>query len=102
MKAARGMGEISLNASKSHDPDRFAEGELSFTWFCKRKKDEEFSKGTCPYARIASDGKIFLFNISRLRSNHQYDFKLVVSKGTRKREAIHVLKVLPSVNFTFR
>ena len=101
-KAARGIGEISLDASKSHDPDRFAEGELSFTWFCKSKKDEVFSKGTCPYARTDSDRKIFLVNVNRLRSNYLYEFKLVVSKGTRKRKAIHALTVLPSVNFTFR
>lgn len=101
-KAARGIGEIALDASKSHDPDSFAEGELSFTWLCKSKKDKVFSKGTCPYARTVSDGKIFLVNVNRLRSNHLYDFKLVVSKGTRSRKAIHALKVLPSVNFTFR
>jgi len=102
METARGIGEISLDASKSHDPDSFAEGELSFTWFCKNKKDEGFPKGTCPYARTVSDGKIFLININRLRSNHLYDFKIVVSKGTRIGKAIHALKVLPSVNFAFR
>lgn len=102
VKAARGIGEISLDASKSHDPDSFAEGELNFTWFCKSKKDEVFPKGSCPYASTVSDGKIFLVNVNRLKSNHLYDFKLVVSKGTRTRKAIHAVKVLPSVNFTFR
>lgn len=102
VEASRGIGEIRLDASMSHDPDTFAEGELSFSWFCKSEKDEVFSKGTCPYARTASDGKVFLVNVNRLRSNHLYDFKLVVSKGARRREAIQALKVLPSVNFTLR
>ena len=102
VKAARGIGEICLDASKSHDPDSFAKGELSFTWSCKSKKDEVFPKGTCPYGSTIADGKIFLVNVNELKSNHLYDFKLVVSKGTRKRKAIHAVKVLPSVNFTFR
>lgn len=102
VKAARGIGEISLDASRSHDPDSFAEGELNFTWSCKSKKDEVFPKGTCPYARPVADGKIFLVSVNRLRSNHHYDFELVVSKGRRVRKAIHTVKVLPSVNFTFR
>ena len=102
MKAARGIGEISLDASKSHDPDSFAEGELSFTWFCKSKKDKVFPKGTCPYAKTISNGKIFLVNVNKLGSNQLYGFKLVVSKGTRIRKVTYNLKVLPSVNFTFR
>ena len=102
VKAARGIGEISLDASKSHDPDSFAEGELRFNWSCKSTKDEVFPEETCPYASTVSDGKILLVNVNSLRSNHLYDFKLVVSKGRRIRKAIHTVRVLPSVNFTFR
>ena len=102
VKAARGIGVIFLDASKSHDPDSFAEGELNFNWSCKSKKDEVFPEGTCPYASTVSDGKILLVNVNRLKSNHLYDFKLAVSKGRRIRKAIHTVKVLPSVNFTFR
>lgn len=101
-EADKGIGEVALDASESHDPDSFAEGTLSFTWSCNHRKDDVFLKGTCQYGRTASNGKILFVNVNRLTSKHSYYFELEVSKGTRKKIAGHVLKVHPSVNFTFR
>lgn len=98
----KGIGEIALNASESHDPDSFAEGNLSFSWSCRRRIEDVLSKGTCQYVNTVSNGKIILVNVNRLTSKHIYDFKLEVSKGMRKNMVTFVLKVHPSVNFTFR
>ena len=101
-EADKGIGEIVLDASESHDPDSFAEGALSFTWSCWRRKGDVFLKGTCQYGKTVSNGEILLVNVNRLTSKHRYDFQLEVSKGTRKKMATFDLKVHPSVNFTFR
>ncbi len=101
-EADKGIGEIALDASESHDPDSFAKGTLSFTWSCNRRKGDVLFKETCQYGKITSNGKILFVNVNRLTSKHSYFFELEVSKGKRKKIAAHVLKVHPSVNFTFR
>ncbi|XP_078350699.1 uncharacterized protein LOC144635472 [Oculina patagonica] len=102
-EADKGIGEIALDASESHDPDSFAEGTLSFTWSCNSsRKGDVLFKETCQYGRMTSNGKILFVNVNRLTSKHSYFFELEVSKGKRKKIAAHVLKVHPSVNFTFR
>ena len=101
-KVDKGIGEIALNASESHDPDSFADGTLNFSWSCRRRKEDVLSRGTCQYGNTVSNGKILLVNVNRLASKHSYDFELEVSKGMRKKMVTFVLEVNPSVNFTFR
>lgn len=98
----KGIGEIFLDASESRDPDIFDKRNLTFTWFCKHKKDRVFLKEACLHGRTASNGKVLVVDVNRLKSNHTQKFKLVISKGTRTKMVIHALKVRPSVNFTFR
>lgn len=101
-EARKGVGDIALNASESHDPDKLAGGVLNFTWFCKHKRDDMYLKGACDYGKSASNGKILVVNVNRLKSKHSYDFKVVVSKEGRTKTATHAVKVHPSVHFNFR
>ena len=102
-EATKGIGaDIVLDASDSYDPDSVSDGTLHFSWLCKRKKDEAIFKGECEYGRTEENGKLFVVHVNRLKSKHIYDFNLTVSKRNRTGFVIHELKVLPSVQFTFR
>ena len=102
-EASRGVsGEVILNASQSHDPDSLAYGVLSFNWFCSYKMDNTSLNESCGNGKMTSNGSILVVYVNRLKSMQSYYFKVLISKGNRKKESTHVLKVHPAVNFTFR
>ena len=97
----KGVGEVALDASESLDPDRESPGILKFTWFCRSGKELAFDE-KCPHVRTLSGGRILLVDVNRLRSNHTYDLKLLVTKGKRETAVTHQLNVTPAVIFYLR
>ncbi|XP_022777820.1 uncharacterized protein LOC111319280 [Stylophora pistillata] len=96
------LGEVVLDASQSHDPDGLAHGVLHFNWFCGQKKDDMSLKEGCSYGKMTQNGTILVVNVAGLKSKQSYYFRVLISKGNRRKIATHVLKVNPAVNFTFR
>ena len=96
------LGEVVLDASQSHDPDGLAHGVLHFNWFCGQKKDDMSLKEDCSYGKMTQNGTILVVNVAGLKSKQSYYFRVLISKGNRRKIATHVLKVNPAVNFSFR
>lgn len=104
--ATKGDGNITLNGSSSHGSGPHP---LNFTWFCRRESerfpvDESLpvvdtarglSGGCYGYGpgRLGSTKSILVVVVDKMKEDHTYWFKLVVSNGLKSSRAFHELRI---------
>ena len=107
--ATEGDGNITLNGSRSYDPQKVSS---NYTWFCRRNYEafsgndplpvvdlpngNSSSSGGCygyGPGRLSSVGRILVVNVDKMEAGQQYVFELVVSNGMKSSKAVHQLTV---------
>ena len=109
--ATKGIGNITLNGSRSYDPHPEQGGFLTFTWFCRRSyetlpendslpvdaanSNAGLSGGCYGYGpgRLSGGENVIIVDVNKMDSGQTYVFELLVSNGVGSSRAIHRLAV---------
>ncbi|KAJ7340219.1 hypothetical protein OS493_002951 [Desmophyllum pertusum] len=93
--------QLTINASKSFDPDDPDKSNLNFVWTCKFENNSvlPISDELCNSTEFVKiPGKdIVKFDFNKFRKNVSYTFKVTVKEGLRNHSAQQVVKLLPNI-----
>ena len=108
--AVQGDGNITLNASLSHDPNEDSASPLTFTWFCRRSyeafpaidplpivdvpnENVSASGGCYGYGpgRLSSVENVLIVNVDVMEAGQTYVFEILVSNGELSSKTVHWL-----------